>query len=192
MAIVLQAGARPAPVKIVENNVVGPSLGQDSISKGLTASIIGLLIVALIMGVYYRLSGLVADFALSFNLFVLLSIMSAANATLTVPGIAGIILLVGISVDAAVLIFERIREELVTGKTVRASIDAGYDRAAVAIIDSNITTLIVAAILYAFGTGPVRGFAVTLSIGIIVSLFSALVVTRTIFEFRKSYAKLSI
>ncbi len=192
MAIVLQAGALPAPVKIVENNVVGPSLGQDSINKGLTASVIGLILVVLIMLFYYRLSGLVADFALGFNLFVLLSIMSAANATLTVPGIAGIILLVGISVDAAVLIFERIREELVTGKTVRAAIDAGYDRAAVAIVDSNITTLIVAAILYAFGTGPVKGFAVTLSIGILVSLFSALVVTRTIFEFRKSYTKLSI
>jgi SecD/SecF fusion protein len=192
MSIVLQAGALPAPVLIVENDVVGPSLGQDSINKGLTASLIGLALVILIMGTYYRLSGLIADFALVFNLFVLLSIMSMLQATLTVPGIAGIILLVGISVDAAVLIFERIREEIVTGKTVRASIDAGYDRAAVAIVDSNITTLIVASILYAFGTGPVKGFAVTLSIGILVSLFSALVVTRTIFEFRKSYTKLSI
>jgi protein-export membrane protein SecD len=192
MSIVLQAGALPAPVQIVENNVVGPSLGQDSINKGLTASLIGLSLVILIMGIYYRLSGLIADFALVFNLFVLLSVMSMLQATLTVPGIAGIILLVGISVDAAVLIFERIREEVVTGKSVRASIDAGYSRAAVAIVDSNITTLIVASILYAFGTGPVKGFAVTLSIGILVSLFSALVVTRTIFEFRKSYAKLSI
>jgi protein-export membrane protein SecD len=192
MAIVLQAGALPAPVKIVENNVVGPSLGQDSINKGLAASLIGLALVILIMGFYYRLSGLISDFALIFNLFVLLSIMSMLQATLTVPGIAGIILLVGISVDAAVLIFERIREELITGKSVRASIDAGYSRAAVAIVDSNITTLIVASILYAFGTGPIKGFAVTLSIGILVSLFSALVVTRTIFEFRKSYAKLSI
>ncbi|MCK4656365.1 MAG: SecD/SecF family protein translocase subunit, partial [candidate division Zixibacteria bacterium] len=181
-----------APVKIVENNVVGPSLGQDSINKGLAASLIGLALVILIMGFYYRLSGLISDFALIFNLFVLLSIMSMLQATLTVPGIAGIILLVGISVDAAVLIFERIREELITGKSVRASIDAGYSRAAVAIVDSNITTLIVASILYAFGTGPIKGFAVTLSIGILVSLFSALVVTRTIFEFRKSYAKLSI
>ncbi len=192
LSIVLQAGALPAPVNIVENNVVGPSLGADSINKGFTASIVGLVIVMLIMGIYYRLSGIVAIFALLFNLFVLLSIMSMLKATLTVPGIAGIILLVGISVDAAVLIFERIREELITGKTVRASIDAGYSRAAVAIIDSNITTLIVAAILYALGTGPVKGFAVTLSIGILVSLFSALVVTRTIFEFRKSYSKLSI
>ena len=192
MAIVLQAGALPAPVKIVENNVVGPSLGQDSVNKGFAASIIGLIIVMFIMGIYYRLSGLVADFALFFNLFVLLSIMSMLKATLTIPGIAGIILLVGISVDASVLIFERIREEIITGKTIRASIDAGYDRAAVAIIDSNITNLIVGAILYALGTGPVKGFAVTLSIGIMVSLFSALVVTRTIFEFRKSYSKLSI
>ncbi|MBU2624609.1 MAG: protein translocase subunit SecD [candidate division Zixibacteria bacterium] len=192
MSIVLQAGALPAPVRIVENNVVGPSLGKDSINSGFTASLVGLLVVVLVMAFYYRLSGLVANFALVFNLFVLLSVMSMLKATLTVPGIAGIILLVGISVDAAVLIFERIREELVTGKTVRASIDAGYDRAAVAIIDSNITTLIVAGILYAFGTGPVKGFAVTLSIGILVSLFSALVVTRTIFEFRKSYKTLSI
>jgi len=192
LSIVLQAGALPADVNIVENNVVGPSLGQDSISKGLTASLIGLIFVVLIMAVYYRLSGLVADFALVFNLFVLLAIMSLLKATLTVPGIAGIILLVGISVDAAVLIFERIREELTTGKTVRASIEAGYSRAAVAIIDSNITTLIVAGILYALGTGAVKGFAVTLSIGIMVSLFSALVVTRTIFEFRKGYKKLSI
>ncbi len=192
LSIVLQAGALPAPVNIVENNVVGPSLGADSINKGFTASIVGLVLVMFIMGIYYRLSGIVADFALLFNLFVLLSIMSMLKATLTVPGIAGIILLVGISVDAAVLIFERIREELITGKTVRASIDAGYSRAAVAIIDSNITTLIVASILYALGTGPVKGFAVTLSIGILVSLFSALVVTRTIFEFRKSYSKLSI
>jgi protein-export membrane protein SecD len=192
LSIVLQAGALPAPVNIVENNVVGPSLGADSINKGFTASIVGLVLVMFIMGIYYRLSGIVADFALLFNLFVLLSIMSMLKATLTVPGIAGIILLVGISVDAAVLIFERIREELITGKTVRASIDAGYARAAVAIIDSNITTLIVASILYALGTGPVKGFAVTLSIGILVSLFSALVVTRTIFEFRKSYSKLSI
>lgn len=192
MSIVLQAGALPAPVKIVENNVVGPSLGQDSINKGLTASLIGLALVILIMGIYYRLSGLIANFALMFNLFVLLSIMSMLQATLTVPGIAGIILLIGISVDAAVLIFERIREELITGKSVRASIDAGYGRATVAIVDSNITTLIVASILYAFGTGPIKGFAVTLSIGILISLFSALVVTRTIFEFRKSYPKLSI
>jgi SecD/SecF fusion protein len=192
LSIVLQAGALPAPVNIVENNVVGPSLGADSISKGFTASIIGLIVVILIMAVYYRLSGIIADAALIFNLFVLLSIMSMLKATLTVPGIAGIILLVGISVDAAVLIFERIREELITGKTVRAAIDAGYKRAAVAIVDSNITTLIVASILYALGTGPVKGFAVTLSIGILVSLFSALVVTRTIFEFRKSYKTLSI
>lgn len=192
LAIVLQAGALPAPVNIMENNVVGPSLGKDSIRSGLTASLVGLCVVIIIMAFYYRLSGLVADFALLFNLFVLLSIMSMLQATLTVPGIAGIILLVGISVDAAVLIFERIREELLTGKTVRASIDAGYDRAAVAIIDSNITTLIVASILYALGTGPVKGFAITLSIGILVSLFSALVVTRTIFEFRKSYKSLSI
>jgi protein-export membrane protein SecD len=192
MSIVLQAGALPAPVKIVENSVVGPSLGQDSINRGFASAILGLVLVALIMAVYYRLSGLVSDIALIFNLFVLLSIMSMLKATLTVPGIAGIILLVGMSVDAAVLIFERIRDELTTGKTVRAAIDAGFARAAVSIIDSNISTLIVAGVLYALGTGPVKGFAVTLSLGIMVSLFSSLIVTRSIFEFRKSYAKLSI
>ncbi len=192
MSIVLQAGALPAPVNIVENDVVGPSLGQDSINKGLTASLIGITLVILIMAFYYRVSGLLADIALCLNLFILLSAMSMLQATLTVPGIAGIILLVGISVDAAVLIFERIREELAKGKDPRPAIDDGYSRAAVAIIDSNITTLIVACILYALGTGAVKGFAVTLSIGIMASLFSALVVTRTIFEFRKKSTKLSI
>jgi len=172
--------------------IVGPSLGKDSIRKGVTASVLGLLIVVAFMVFYYRISGIVATVALIFNLFVLMAVLAVLNATLTVPGVAGIVLLVGISVDAAVLIFERIREELRTGKTVRAAIDAGYGRAMVAIIDSNITTLIVATLLYYIGSGPVKGFAITLALGILISLFSALVVTRTIFEFRKTYRKLSI
>ena len=177
---------------------MGPSLGRDSIKNGMTASLIGLALVAVFMVFYYRASGFVAVIALLFNLFVLMGVLAMLNrmpnvsVALTVPGVAGIVLLVGISVDAAVLIFERIREELRTGKTVRASIDAGYSRAAVAIVDSNIATLIVAVILNSLGSGPVKGFAVTLMIGILISLFSALVVTRTIFEFRKTYRKLSI
>jgi protein-export membrane protein SecD len=167
-------------------------VGKDSIRKGITASILGLLIVVAFMIFYYRVSGIVAAIALLFNLFVLMAVLVVLNATLTVPGVAGIVLLVGISVDAAVLIFERIREELRAGKPVRAAIDAGYSRATVAIVDSNITTLIVAGLLYYIGSGPVKGFAITLMLGILISLFSALVVTRTIFEFRKTYKKLSI
>ena len=192
LANVLKSGSLPTRLIIREDVIVGPSLGKDSISKGVTASMVGLLLVICFMVFYYRISGFVATIALVFNIFVLMAVLTVLNATLTVPGVAGIVLLVGISVDAAVLIFERIREELRTGKTVKAAIDAGYSRATVAIIDSNITTLIVAALLYYIGSGPVKGFAVTLSIGILISLFSALVVTRTIFEFRKTYRKLSI
>lgn len=192
LANVLKSGALPTRLIIREDVIVGPSLGKDSIAKGITASIIGLLLVMVFMIIYYRISGIVATIALVFNIFVLMAVLTVMNATLTVPGVAGIVLLVGISVDAAVLIFERIREELRTGKTVKAAIDAGYSRATVAIIDSNITTLIVAGLLYYIGSGVVRGFAVTLSLGILISLFSALVVTRTIFEFRKTYRKLSI
>ncbi|HEQ99256.1 MAG TPA: protein translocase subunit SecD [candidate division Zixibacteria bacterium] len=195
---VLKSGALPTRLIIREDVIVGPSLGRDSIRNGITASLLGLALVALFMIFYYRASGIVAVIALVFNLFVLMGVLAMLNrmpnvsVALTVPGVAGIVLLVGISVDAAVLIFERVREELRTGKTVRASIDAGYSRAAVAIVDSNITTLIVAIILNSLGSGPVKGFAVTLMIGILISLFSALVVTRTIFEFRKTYRKLSI
>lgn len=192
LANVLKSGALPTRLLIKEDVIVGPSLGKDSIRKGVTASVLGLLIVVAFMVFYYRISGIVATVALIFNLFVLMAVLAVLNATLTVPGVAGIVLLVGISVDAAVLIFERIREELRTGKTVRAAIDAGYGRAMVAIIDSNITTLIVATLLYYIGSGPVKGFAITLALGILISLFSALVVTRTIFEFRKTYRKLSI
>ena len=192
LANVLKSGALPTRLIVKEDVIIGPSLGKDSIRKGITASLVGIILVAIFMLFYYRASGIVAVIALLFNLFVLMAVMVILNATLTVPGVAGIVLLVGISVDAAVLIFERIREEIRTGKTVRAAIDAGYARATVAIIDSNITTLIVATLLYYIGSVPVKGFAVTLSIGILISLFSALVVTRTIFEFRKTYKKLSI
>jgi SecD/SecF fusion protein len=192
LSIVLRAGALPAPVKVIENRVIGPSLGQDSIRKGTTAAIIGFLVVLIFMAFYYRLSGIIADIALMFNLTFLLAAIAALDATLTLPGIAGIILTIGMSVDANVLIFERIREELRIGKTVRAAIDAGYKRALYAIVDSHVTTLITAAVLFQFGTGPVKGFAVSLSLGVAISLFTAVVITRIIFDIRKQYRTLSI
>ena len=192
LSIVLRAGALPAPVKIIENRVIGPSLGQDSIRKGTTSVIIGFCVVLLFMVIYYRLSGLIADIAVLLNLFFLMAAMAALHATLTMPGIAGIILTVGMAVDANVLIFERIREEMRTGKTIRAAIDAGYKRALSAIIDANITTLITAAVLFNLGTGPIKGFAVVLSLGVLISLFTAVVITRVIFDIRKKYRTLSI
>jgi protein-export membrane protein SecD len=192
LSIVLRAGALPAPVKIIENRVIGPSLGQDSIHKGTASVIIGFCVVLLFMIIYYRLSGLIADIAVLLNLFFLMAAMAALHATLTMPGIAGIILTVGMAVDANVLIFERIREEMRTGKTIRAAIDAGYKRALTAIIDANITTLITAAVLFNLGTGPIKGFAVVLSLGVLISLFTAVVITRVIFDIRKGYRTLSI
>jgi SecD/SecF fusion protein len=192
LSIVLKAGALPAPVEIIESSVVGPSLGKDSISKGLTSSYIALILVLLFIGIYYRLSGVIADIALVFNLFFLLAAMAALRATLTMPGIAGIILTIGISVDSNVLIFERVREEMLTGKTIRAAIDAGYDRALLTIIDSHVTTLITAAVLFIFGSGPVKGFAVSLFLGVSISLYTALVITKAIFDIRKGYKTLSI
>jgi len=194
LAVVLKAGALPAEVNIIQNSVVGPSLGQDSINKGKTAVMIGLLAVIAFMFFYYRISGLIADFALLLNFLFIFGFMitPGINATLTLPGIAGIILTMGISVDSNVLIFERVREELRTGKTVRASIDAGYARALLTIIDSHVTTLITALFLFMFGTGPIKGFAVTLSVGVSLSLFTALFVTKVIFNMRKKYKTLSI
>jgi preprotein translocase subunit SecD len=192
MMIVLKAGALPAPVEIIEKNVVGASLGADSISKGLYSSLIGLAVVLIYIGIYYRISGVIADVGLLFNIFFLLAVMAGLGATLTMPGIAGIILTIGISVDANILIFERIREELRTGKTVRASIDAGYQRAFVAIFDSHVTTLITAGALFIFGSGPIRGFAVTLFWGVTISLYTAYVITKSIFDIRKAYRTLSI
>lgn len=195
LAIVLRAGALPAPVNIIENRTVGPSLGRDSVRAGVVAAGIGLICVMLFMVIYYRLSGLVVDFALILNLIILLGMMAYFRATLTLPGIAGIILIIGMSVDANVLIFERIREELKAGKTVRVAIDSGYQKAFRTILDSNLTTLIAAAFLFQFGTGPVKGFAVTLSLGILISMFTALVVTHMVFDMvlvGKKVEKLSI
>lgn len=192
LALVLRAGALPAPVKIINKYIVGASLGADSIAKGKMATIIGAILVVLFMAIYYRASGLIADFALILNLLFVIAILVSLNATLTMPGIAGLVLTLGMAVDANVLIFERIREELRTGKTIRASIDAGYNRALWTIIDSHVTSLITAAILFQFGTGPIRGFAVTLFWGIFVSLFTAFFVTKTIFDLRKQYSSLSI
>jgi protein-export membrane protein SecD len=194
LAVLLKAGSLPASVDILQSTVVGPALGQDSIAKGKTASLVGLLLVIAFMSIYYRLSGIIADIALLLNILFIFAFMvlPGVNATLTMPGIAGIILTVGITVDSNVLIFERIREELRTGKTVRASIDAGYDRALLTIIDSHVTTLITAMFLFIFGSGPVRGFAVTLSVGVFLSLFTALFITKVIFDMRKKYKSLSI
>jgi preprotein translocase subunit SecD len=192
LAIVLKAGALPAPVEIIEKNVVGPTMGSDSIRKGLISSLVGLLLVLVFIGIYYRVSGMIADVALCFNIFFLLSIMAGLGATLTMPGIAGIILTIGISVDANILVFERIREELRFGKTVRASIDAGYNRALLTIVDSHVTTLITAGALFIFGSGPIKGFAVSLFWGVLISLYTAVVITKTIFDIRKAYKTLSI
>ncbi len=183
LAIVLRAGALPAPVKIIEERTVGPSLGKDSIEKGFKSMLIGGAIVILFMVIYYGLSGVIADLALILNILFIMAGLAFFGATLTLPGIAGIILTIGMSVDANVLIFERIREELRLGKTPRASIDGGYSKALVTILDAQVTTLIAALVLFQFGTGPVRGFAVTLSIGILASLFTAIFVTRIIFDY---------
>jgi preprotein translocase subunit SecD len=183
LAIVLRAGSLPAPVKILEQRTVGPSLGQDSIDKGIFSTIIGTLLVVAFMVLYYRLSGFVANLALVLNIVILLGAMALFDATLTLPGIAGIVLTIGMAVDANVLIFERTREELRLGKTPRAAIEAGYARAFLTILDSNVTTLIAAVFLFQFGTGPVKGFAVTLSLGILASMFTAIFVTRIIFDY---------
>jgi protein-export membrane protein SecD len=192
LALVLRAGALPAPVKIINKYIVGPTLGKDSIDKGKTSWIVGILLVIFFMVVYYKSSGIIADIALVLNFLFLMAVLAAVGATLTMPGIAAIILTMGMSVDANVLIFERIKEELAVGKTVRASIDAGYNKALWTIVDANVTTIITAFVLYQFGTGPIKGFGVTLLCGIAISMFTALVVTKLIFNARKHYNKLSI
>ncbi len=183
LAIVLRAGALPAPVKILEERTVGPSLGADSIRQGFLSMMVGAVLILVFMVIYYRLAGVIANVALVLNVILIMAALAAFQATLTLPGIAGIILTIGMAVDANVLIFERIREEMRLGKTPRAALDAGYGRATLTILDANITTLIAAVVLFQFGTGPVKGFAVTLSIGIVASLFTAIVVTRYIFDF---------
>ena len=181
LALVLRAGALPAPLSIMEERTVGPSLGADSIEQGQMAGIVGVIAVLVIMMVYYRMAGILAVAALAIYLMLVLGGLSALNATLTLPGIAGLILSIGMAVDANVLIFERIREELERRRAPRTAVDEGFGNALSAIVDANITTLITGLILFQFGTGPVRGFAVTLCIGIVASFFSALYVTRTLF-----------
>ncbi|MDP3792080.1 MAG: protein translocase subunit SecD [Candidatus Omnitrophota bacterium] len=182
LSIVLRAGALPAPVLVEEERTVGPLLGADSIRSGLNAAIVGTLLVVGFMILYYRLAGLVANFALVLNVLLILAALSLFKGTLTLPGIAGLILTIGMAVDANVLIYERIREELALGKSLRAAIAAGYHRALSAIVDSNITTIVAAALIFQFGTGPIRGFAVTLTIGLLANLFTAVACTRVVME----------
>ncbi|GIW41302.1 MAG: protein translocase subunit SecD [Candidatus Binatia bacterium] len=190
LAIVLRAGALPAPVYIAEERTVGPTLGRDSIRRGFRSFLVGGLLVMAFMIVYYRFAGFLADMALVLNVFFLLAAMSALGSTLTLPGIAGIVLTLGMAVDANVLINERIREEIRLGKTARAALDAGYERALPAILDSNITTFLSGLILFQFGSGPIRGFAVTLCIGIVSSVFTAVVGTRTVYDYLLAYRRL--
>jgi preprotein translocase subunit SecD len=190
LAIVLRAGALPAPVNILEERTVGPSLGKDSINMGIHAALVGGLLVIIFMVIYYRWSGSLADFALIWNIVIVVGIMAIFGAVLTLPGIAGMGLTIGIAVDANILVFERIREELRLGRTPKMAIEAGYNNALSAILDANITTLIAALVLFQFGTGPIKGFAVTLSVGILATLFTALVLCRWIMEWMVNNRKI--
>jgi preprotein translocase subunit SecD len=181
LALTLRSGALPAPIEYLEERTVGPSLGQDSINAGVNASLVGLALVVLFMLVYYRGSGVNAVIALLLNMILMMAGLIIFGATLTLPGIAGIILTIGMAVDSNVLIFERIREELRTGKTIPSAVDQGFGRAFITIIDTHVTTIISSLFLFLFGTGPIRGFAVTIVIGLLVNLFSAVYVSRTIF-----------
>jgi len=195
IAIVLRAGALPVPVSIAEERTVGASLGADSVRQGRLSITFGLLIVVIFIVAYYRLSGIIASFAVLGTLTLLLGVLATLGATLTLPGIAGLILTVGMSIDANVIIFERIKEELRIGKSVKSAIDSGYAKALSTIVDANITTGIAAAILYQYGTGPIKGFATVLFWGIIVSMFTSIIVTRFIYDFiisRKNIRELSI
>jgi protein-export membrane protein SecD len=195
LAIILKAGALPAPVKIVEERSVGPTLGSDSINRGIKAMVYGAIVVFVFMAIYYAMSGLIADFAMLLNLIIVLAVLSLFKATLTLPGMAGLILLVGTAIDANVLIFERIREEITSGKTMRTAISTGYAKAFTTILDANLTSLVTAVILYWFGTGPIKGFAITLGVGLVVSFFTAIFVTRIIFDLmtsNKNFKRLSI
>ena len=195
IAIVLRAGSLPVPVTIQEERTVGASLGADSVSKGTYSMLVGLFIVILFIIFYYKLSGFIASFAVIWTLILLLGILALLGATLTLPGIAGLILTVGMSVDANVIIFERIKEELRNGKSVRSAIDAGYEKAITTIVDANLTTGIAAAVLYQYGSGPIKGFATVLFWGIIVSMFTAIIVTRFIFDYvtsKRTIEELSI
>jgi preprotein translocase subunit SecD len=178
LAILLRAGALPAPLTIIEERTVGPGLGQDSIEKGIRASWIGSLMVALFMFATYGLFGLIANIAVAVNVAMIIGVLSMFNATLTLPGIAGIVLTVGMAVDSNVLIYERVREEVRSGRSAISSLDAGFTRALATIVDSNTTTFIAAAVLFFVGSGPVRGFALTLGIGILTTVFTAFTLTR--------------
>jgi len=180
LALLLRAGALAAPIEIVEERTIGPSLGQDNIDQGFKSVIIGFLLVVVFMAVYYRVFGLVADLVLFVNLVMIVAVLSLLQATLTLPGIAGIVLTVGMAVDANVLIFERIREEVRNGNSPQASIHSGYEKALSTIVDANITTMIAAVVLFSFGTGPIKGFAVTLFIGIATSMFTAILGSRAL------------
>ncbi len=190
LSIVLRAGSLPAPLEVIQDLTVGPSLGRDSIDKGLTTTFFAGILVVLFMVVYYRMAGIIADFALALNLICLIGALSGLNATLTLPGIAGIILTIGMGVDSNVLIFERIREELRIGKPVRLAVDNGYDKALLTIIDAHVTTLITGLALFLFGTGPIKGFAVTLCLGIAINLFTALVGTKVVYDVINRYRRL--
>ncbi len=183
LAIILRAGALPAELSIIQKRIVGPSLGRDSIKKGATSAILGAILVVLFMVIYYAASGMIANFALFLNILIILAILAFFKATLTLPGIAGIALTIGLAVDANVLIFERIREELKIRKAIRSSIDAGYERALVTIVDSNLTTVIAGFVLFLFGTGSIKGFGLTLTVGILANIFTAVFVTKLIFDF---------
>ena len=180
LALLLRAGALAAPIEIVEERTIGPSLGQDNIEQGFISVVVGMIVVVVFMAFYYKVFGIVADLALLTNLVLIVAILSMLQATLTLPGIAGIVLTVGMAVDANVLIFERIREELRSGSSPQASIHAGWDKALSTIVDANLTTLIAAVVLFSFGTGPVKGFAVVLFIGILTSMFTAILGTRAV------------
>jgi protein-export membrane protein SecD len=195
VAIVLRAGALPAPVHGVEERTIGPSLGRDSVDAGRLCVILSFLTVALFMFWYYRLSGAIADLAMIINIFLQLSILAMFQFTLTMPGIAGIILTIGMAVDTNVLIFERIREELAQGKTIRIAIDTGFARAFTTIIDSHVSTAIAGVVLLIYGTGSIKGFALTLTVGICVNLFAAIVITRVVYDMyteRRQLKSLSI
>ena len=183
LAVVLRSGSLPAPVTVEEERTVGPSLGQESIDSGVRAAVVGAAAVVIFMAFYYGLSGVIADVMLLFTMLIIMAGMAAFGATLTLPGIAGIVLTIGMAVDANVLIYERIREELRHGLTPLAAVRAGFERATISITDSNLTTIIATIILYQFGTGPIRGFAVTLSLGILASMFTAIFVSRAVFEY---------
>lgn len=192
LKIVLKAGALKAPVQIIEERIVGPSLGEDSIQRGVQSLLIAAILVLLFMMIYYSLAGIYANVAVIINVLLIIGIMAAFQGTLTLPGIAGIILTIGMAVDANVLIYERVREELEKGRSIRSAIDEGYTKALSAILDSNITTFITGLILYFFGTGPIQGFAMTLMIGIITTLFTAILISKALFQITLNLGKTNI